>query len=42
VAELIEEDGFAPHFTTPRTIANEDSMGQMKTDIRLGSADSML
>jgi len=32
-AELIEENGFAPHFTTPRTVANivEDSMGQMKT-----------
>lgn len=31
-AELIAELGYAPHFTTPRTIANvvEDAMGQMK------------
>jgi 20S proteasome alpha/beta subunit len=30
--ELITENGFAPHFTTPRTVADiiEDSMGQMK------------
>jgi 20S proteasome alpha/beta subunit len=31
-AELIAENGFSPHFSLPRTIANvvEDSMGQMK------------
>ena len=31
--ELITENGFAPHFTTPRTVADivENSMGQMKT-----------
>jgi len=31
-AELIEEKGFAPHFTTPRTVAHvvEDSLGEMK------------
>jgi 20S proteasome alpha/beta subunit len=30
-AELIEEKGFAPHFTTPRSIATivEDAMGEM-------------
>ncbi len=32
-AELIAELGYAPNFTTPRTVANvvEDAMGQMKT-----------
>lgn len=31
--ELIAENGFAPHFTIPRTVADvvENSMGQMKT-----------
>jgi 20S proteasome alpha/beta subunit len=31
--ELIAENGFAPHFTTPRSVADviENSMGQMKT-----------
>lgn len=38
-AELIEEKGFAPHFTTPRSVADiiEDSMGTMSE--RYGDLD---